>query len=119
MTEVDLQGVHAEMNRQLQTGGATLDAIYHSPHVIDHPDRKPAPGMLLRAAADLQLDLASSWMIGDTPRDMLAGQNAGCRGCIAVRTGHPFDETQLALSIPWHIVGNLAAAVDIVLRDRV
>jgi D-glycero-D-manno-heptose 1,7-bisphosphate phosphatase len=41
--------------------------------------RKPAPGMLLEAAADLDLDLASSWMIGDTDTDIGAGRAAGCR----------------------------------------
>ncbi len=41
--------------------------------------RKPAPGMLLEAAAELALDLQSSWMIGDTDGDVGAGRNAGCR----------------------------------------
>jgi D-glycero-D-manno-heptose 1,7-bisphosphate phosphatase len=45
--------------------------------------RKPAPGLLLRAAADLSLDLNSSWMIGDTDDDALAGRSAGCR-CVLV-----------------------------------
>lgn len=40
--------------------------------------RKPAPGMLLEAAAERSLDLASSWMIGDTDTDVEAGRNAGC-----------------------------------------
>jgi D-glycero-D-manno-heptose 1,7-bisphosphate phosphatase len=75
--------------------------------------------MLLRAAAELQLDLAASWMIGDSPRDVLAGEKAGCRGCILVRTGHPFDEAELALSVPLHIADDLTAAVAIILRDSV
>jgi D-glycero-D-manno-heptose 1,7-bisphosphate phosphatase len=41
--------------------------------------RKPAPGMLLEAAAELSIDLANSWMIGDTDTDIEAGRNAGCR----------------------------------------
>ena len=41
--------------------------------------RKPAPGMLLEAASELELDLASSWMIGDTDADVGAGRAAGCR----------------------------------------
>jgi D,D-heptose 1,7-bisphosphate phosphatase len=118
MTEADLQAVHEEMLRQLDADGAGLDGIYHSPHVLDHPDRKPAPGMLLRAAADLRLDLAASWMIGDSPRDVLAGQSAGCRACILVRTGQAFDERQLALSVPLHIADDLAAAVAIILESR-
>ncbi len=116
VTEAGLQCVHDEMIRQLQADGASLDGIYHSPHVMDHPDRKPAPGMLLRAAADLHLDLAASWMIGDSPRDRLAGQDAGCGGCILVRTGHPFDEAELALGVPLLIAVDLAAAAAIILQ---
>ncbi len=93
ISAAELEQIHAEMMRQLADLGATLDAIYASPHVDDHPDRKPAPGMLLRAAADLGLDLARSWMIGDSERDIRAGQNAGCKGCVLVRTGHPIIGT--------------------------
>jgi D-glycero-D-manno-heptose 1,7-bisphosphate phosphatase len=126
MTEADLDRVHAEMNRQLAAGGAILDAIYHSPHrsaspdplVIDHPDRKPAPGLLLRAAADLQLDLANSWMIGDSLRDILAGQNAGCRACILVRTGNPIDEPQFNLAKPFEVAADLLAAVQHILTHH-
>lgn len=57
-----------------------LDAVYVCPH--DSADRcncrKPAPGMLLQAAADLDLDLASSYMVGDRWRDVGAGRAAGC-----------------------------------------
>lgn len=117
MTKADLAAVHEEMNRQLVADGASLDGIYHSPHVVDHPDRKPAPGMLLCAAAELHLDLAASWMIGDSPRDVLAGQSAGCRACILVRTGQPFDERQIKLEVPLHIADDLAAAVAIILSS--
>ncbi len=44
-----------------------------------HPDRKPNPGMLLRAATQYGLDLAACWMVGDRHGDILAGQRAGCR----------------------------------------
>ncbi|WP_164256178.1 HAD-IIIA family hydrolase, partial [Stenotrophomonas maltophilia] len=48
--------------------------------------RKPEPGLILRAAEELNADLARSWMIGDTTSDMLAARRAGVRG-ILVRTG--------------------------------
>ena len=75
---------------------AELDGFYfcplmpkvEDPRVIEHPDRKPGPGMLQRAARELGLDLARSFMVGDTISDMLAGRNAGCRGTILVRTGY-------------------------------
>ncbi len=75
-----------------QDPDARLDAIYWNPHTpteqeSEHPDRKPGPGMLLRAAAEHGIDLASSWMVGDSISDVLAGRRAGCRGSILVRTG--------------------------------
>ncbi|MBS0476444.1 MAG: HAD family hydrolase [Proteobacteria bacterium] len=65
---------------------AAIDRVYHCPHHpdasvaryrADHPWRKPAPGMLLQAAADIGLDLAASALIGDKPSDMQAGAAAG------------------------------------------
>lgn len=110
MSEADLQNVHDEMIRQLDAVGVALDGIYACTVAVNHPDRKPAPGMLLRAAADLHLDLANSWMIGDSLRDILAGQGAGCRGCVLVRSGHPIDETQFPLAKPFHVADDLLGA---------
>jgi len=95
-SEVELRAVHEEMCRQLQGAGVVLDGLYHCPiapkikdkSVIEHPDRKPGPGMLLRAARELDIDLAESWIVGDTASDILAGRNAGCRGGILLRSGH-------------------------------
>jgi D,D-heptose 1,7-bisphosphate phosphatase len=125
MTEADLQRVHDEMNRQLMDVGVILDGIYsctiapttNDPLAIEHPDRKPAPGLLLRAAAELHLDLAKSWMIGDTFRDSLAGQNAGCRGCVMVRTGAPIDESQLTFAKPFVVVDDLLFAAQYILSQ--
>lgn len=95
-TVEDLHRVHAEVERQLGEAGAALDGWYFCPEaprgddrsVVEHPDRKPGPGMLLRAAGELGLDLGRSWMVGDMMSDLLAGRNAGCRGSILVRTGY-------------------------------
>jgi len=73
--------------RILATGGPELDGFYFCPH---HPRatrielrtdcscRKPAPGLLLRAAAEHDVLLAESFMLGDRPSDVLAGLRAGC-----------------------------------------
>ena len=90
LTEDRLDQIHTEMRRQLAACGATIDGIYYCPvapdsddrSVVEHPDRKPGPGMLLRAAADLKLDLAASWMVGDLISDVFAGLNAGCRSIL-------------------------------------
>ncbi len=88
LTEEGLERIHNELRRQLSDRGVRLDGIYYCPY---HPegtveeyaresqDRKPNPGMLLRAAGELDVDLPNSWMIGDSARDVEAGQRAGCR----------------------------------------
>ncbi len=116
MTEEDLREVHREFERQLAEDGASIDGLYYCPlapktsdkTVIEHPDRKPGPGMLFKAAREMQLDLSQSWMVGDSLSDMLAGINAGCRGTILVRTGHALDPSTVPADIP--IVADLLAA---------
>lgn len=87
-TVADLQQMNSYLIGELEQLGVQLDAIYHCPH---HPEgivpelavrctcRKPKPGMLLQAAADLNLDLSCSWFIGDILDDVEAGNRAGCR----------------------------------------
>jgi D-glycero-D-manno-heptose 1,7-bisphosphate phosphatase len=91
----DLEAVHrfhALMDAQLAEAGAWVDAWYVSPHHPDAirpewrhpdpPDRKPNPGMLLRAMADHPVDAARSAMIGDKPSDMEAARRAGVKGVL-------------------------------------
>lgn len=91
VTFEELEHIHNKMETLLGKKGAYVDAIYYCPH---HPDRgfvgeianlkvvcncrKPKPGMLLQAASDFNIDLKSSWMIGDGQNDIEAGKNAGC-----------------------------------------
>jgi len=130
LTEEDLALVNGALQRRLARRGARVNACYFCPH---HPEvgspkyrrrcrcRKPAPGMLLRAAKDLDLDLARSFAIGDSARDLLAGRNAGARA-ILVRTGYGRrTEAELmassghfagSASVPFdHVGDDLAAAV--------
>lgn len=98
----ELENIHATLETLLGKEHAYLNAIYYCPH---HPDsgypeerkeykircscRKPAPGMLLQAAKDWNIDLANSYMIGDSDRDVQAGVNAGCKQSILVKTNEP------------------------------
>jgi D-glycero-D-manno-heptose 1,7-bisphosphate phosphatase len=75
--------------------------------------RKPAPGLLLRAAAELGLDLACSWMVGDRWRDVDCGKNAGCR-TIFIDGGY----AEKLRARPDHSVRSFAEAVDIILAHR-
>lgn len=87
-SEEDLQTLEAAMRDVLKEKGIHLDGFYYSPYHTDgtvrkyaiYSDcRKPGTGMLLQAAQELQIDLAASWMIGDTLSDVEAGNKAGCR----------------------------------------
>jgi D-glycero-D-manno-heptose 1,7-bisphosphate phosphatase len=80
--------VNAEVVRQLSVADIPIAGVYYCPYhpegIIEpfnrnHPDRKPNPGMLLRASRDLDIDLQQSWMIGDSVQDSEAGKRAGCR----------------------------------------
>ncbi|MHC4473240.1 MAG: D-glycero-alpha-D-manno-heptose-1,7-bisphosphate 7-phosphatase [Planctomycetota bacterium] len=124
ITVEDLDRIHAEMSRQLEAEGTELDGCWFSPAVptgedrtaVTDPDRKPGPGMILKAARELSLELGRSWMVGDMISDMLAGRNAKCRGCILVRSGahRPSDETDIAVD---HVVEDLAEAARLILRS--
>jgi D,D-heptose 1,7-bisphosphate phosphatase len=115
--------VNDEMARQLAAEGVTLDGVYYCPEVptdddrtaITHGDRKPGPGMLLRAGRDLGLDLSTSWMIGDMISDVLAGINAGCRGSLLVETGKKLGDGDAPTDLDLTIVANLSAAADLIL----
>ena len=76
-----LWALHERMSQELARGGGVLTAAYYCPHDLQPPCtcRKPLPGMLLQAAAERGIDLAASWMIGDSDIDIQAGQAAGCR----------------------------------------
>jgi histidinol-phosphate phosphatase family protein len=98
-TEADLRTIHNKLETLLGCEHAFLDRIYYCPH---HPDagfegerkelkircdcRKPGIGMIQKAAADLNIDLAQSWLIGDTTTDLQTARNAGLRS-ILVGTG--------------------------------
>lgn len=77
----ELELLHMRMSRELFGGGKGFDAVYYCPHDEDPPCgcRKPQPGMLLAAAHDRGIDLAASWIVGDSETDVQAGQRAGCR----------------------------------------
>jgi histidinol-phosphate phosphatase family protein len=77
MTEDELTAVDWRVRALI--GG--LDASYYCTHSIGSwcDCRKPEPGLLLRAAAEMKIDLGRSWMVGDEPRDIAAGAAAGCR----------------------------------------
>lgn len=97
--EAFVQTVHDHMLTAFQGRGAFIDRFYYCPH---HPTeglgryriacgcRKPEPGMLLQASADLDVDLSASYVVGDTTRDMELAGRTGATG-ILVKTGYGKD----------------------------
>lgn len=88
LSEADLTRMHLELSERLERAGVHLDGIYFCPHHVQGvvPEysvacdcRKPAPGMLLHAAAEHSIDLVRSWFVGDILDDIEAGRRAGCR----------------------------------------
>jgi D-glycero-D-manno-heptose 1,7-bisphosphate phosphatase len=146
--EATVESIHTRLREMLQREGAFIDGFYFCPH---HPTagrggylltcdcRKPSPGMLLRAASELHLDLARSYMVGDTLNDIEAGQRAGARGVLVLTgygtktaaalnltedsgsqtpcKGKPSD-TKAMIVRPIHIADDLLSAVKWIMRDQ-
>jgi histidinol-phosphate phosphatase family protein len=127
-TEEDLQNIHNKLETLLGREHAFVDRIYYCPHhpetgfageraelKIDCECRKPKPGMLLQAARDLNIDLAQSWLIGDTTTDVQTARNAGVRS-ILVHTGHAGKDGKYSAR-PDYSFDTLGEAVDFVLAQ--
>ena len=98
----ELQRIHDKMETELGRNGAFVDAIYVCPHHTDkgfegeRPEykcncscRKPKPGLLIQASKDFNIDLTQSYMIGDSWRDVEAGENAGVKASIKIEENKP------------------------------
>lgn len=125
--EVELQRMHNKLETLLGLEHAFLDRIYYCPH---HPEagfegerpelkircdcRKPGIGMIQKAATELNIDLAQSWMIGDTTTDMQTAKNAGLRS-ILVRTGAGGGDGKQAAT-PDFVCDDLQSAVKLILE---
>ncbi|WP_374575241.1 D-glycero-alpha-D-manno-heptose-1,7-bisphosphate 7-phosphatase [Phenylobacterium sp.] len=91
-TEGDMHALHDRMVEDLARSGGRIDAIYFAPQHPeapleayrhpDPPDRKPNPGMLLKAFAEWPVDRERSIMVGDKPADLEAALRAGIRGLL-------------------------------------
>ncbi len=121
-----LDRIHAALRQALAAEGASFDALYFCPDAPprdgepESPSgrRKPGVGMLVEAAREHGLELSRCWMVGDQGRDTLAGQRAGCRGSLLVRTGQGSRFLDQTADYD-HAFSDLGAAVDWILdADR-
>jgi histidinol-phosphate phosphatase family protein len=125
-TEDELKAVHTRLETLLGREGAYIDRLYYCPH---HPDkgfpgerpelkivcdcRKPAVGMLLRAARDMHIDLARSLLVGDRTSDILCARQAGVTSVLTATGAGGRDGACVAE--PDYRTADLAAAVDLIL----
>ncbi len=93
LTINELDALHERMRREFASKGARIDGVYYCPHEEQPPCgcRKPEPGMLFAAANEHEVDLSSSWIIGDSEKDVEAGRRAGCRTMRIVRAAASAD----------------------------
>lgn len=91
-TEETLRDIHRKMEADLERDGARLDAIYYCPHLPDEgcDCRKPGIGMVLKALEDFDIDLSSSYVVGDSEREMEMARRIGAKG-ILVTEGSDFN----------------------------
>ena len=116
--ESALPRVVEHLRKLLMDAAVPLAGFYYCPH---HPEgivraythecscRKPAPGLILQAAEELQVDLARSWFVGDILNDVEAGRRAGCR-TILLDNGHETEWLHGPWREPHHTAGDLAEA---------
>ena len=106
-TEADYLRLTGHMQQRLSAAGVQLSAVEYCPHLpdaqiaryrVDCDCRKPLPGMLRRAAAALNIDMASSVLVGDRAIDVQAGRSAGVGRCWLVRSGAALSASEIALA---------------------
>lgn len=121
-TEQDFMSLTEWMDWSLADRGVDLDGIYFCPHHKDYGNetykqdcacRKPKPGMILDATAELNIDLTQSWIVGDKGSDLQAGENAGIPNRIFVKGNYPIDQQQSQLATV--IVSSLQEAAEHIL----
>ena len=126
VTEKVLGEIHDRLRQLLSRKNAFLDGIYYCPY---HPDgvvpkyrkesdcRKPNPGMLQQAAAEMDIDLSQSWCLGNSLRDVEAGRRAGCRTILIDTPSHhkPSGSSLFQAGVaPDHRAVNIKEAVNII-----
>jgi D-glycero-D-manno-heptose 1,7-bisphosphate phosphatase len=132
-TEEFVHEINNIITADLQKHGAVIDKFYYCPHHPEHGSgeylqncncRKPAPGMLLQAAEELNIDLSSSYFVGDRFIDMETAKKVGAKG-VLVKTGYGEDLLQddgpdraTPENAPDFIAADILEAVLLILKDR-
>ena len=111
----DVDQLHRQVDRELVMRGGRIDSYYYCPHHPRYGDsgececRKPAPGLLRRAALRWDIELKQSFIVGDKATDVEAGINAGVTP-IMVATGYGAEQRELVPSTTRYVADLLEAA---------
>jgi D-glycero-D-manno-heptose 1,7-bisphosphate phosphatase len=125
--EDDLHELHERIKDLLLKEGIALDGFYYCPHHVSGKIpaykiacncRKPMPGLLVRAAEEMNIDLSHSWMIGDILNDVEAGNRAGCK-TILINNGNETEWEMNEFRKPDHLVAHLKEAAKIITGSRI
>lgn len=105
--------IHERMDEILKPHGLTFDGLYFSPHAADsdHPQRKPNAGMIEDAIREHRIDRSRSWMLGDKPSDVIAGQRAHLHTVLLEETPSVMDPA------PTYSTPDLLTASKFILKD--
>lgn len=125
VTPEEIQAVHEKMNSILFEHGISIDKFYVStfhergfiPVTGTPHERKPEPGMILKAAEEFQLNMEESWMIGDRFSDVTAGLRAGCKTALLVRgcfAKDHFCKNENSISLPDQIISSLTSLENLI-----
>ena len=116
-TVSQLDVVHGHLKNLLSKHEVELDGIYCCPHLPNENCRcrKPAPGLALRAASELGIDLQNSLVVGDKPCDIELGENVGATTCL-VRTGYGAGVESEGSAEPDYTVDDLRGVVPIAMK---
>ena len=114
-----LDAIHGRMIAEAQHAGGRIDRVLVCPHRPDErcECRKPKPGLILQAAAEMKIDLSRSYMIGDAASDLQAGLATGCT-CFMVLTGRGMKQSAAAMyntQVGFRFARDLEHAVEMIL----
>jgi D-glycero-D-manno-heptose 1,7-bisphosphate phosphatase len=120
VTEDIVEQIHDRMRREISLAGGRIDRVYYCPHRPDErcACRKPEPGMLLRAASDLGIELQGSYLVGDAWSDIQAGTAVGCVPYLVMtgRAGRQAPEAFREVTEQARVVADLSEAVTAIHR---
>ncbi len=113
MSELDLMDIHNKMLQDVEAAGGKIDAIYYATSLDnDHPERKPHPGMALKAREDFpEIDFSKSIMVGNNLSDMEFGRNAGMHTVFMLTTQPNLPLPHPAIDIAFKSLLNFANAL--------